>query len=243
MTSKPTGYGALLLDLDGTLIDLDIELFVPAYIKALAPVFSKHCSPELFAIQLISSTRAMIENCEPGLTNESVFFSDFCERLELPYETVAPLFEQFYEAEFPLLKSWSRPREGACELVEAARRQGLKLALATNPLFPLAAVAHRLAWGGLIPEQFDLVTTVENSYFCKPNPEYYLQIAKMLGCAPEECLMAGNDVQEDLIAAKVGMDTFLVEGMILNRENSEPECTYRGTLTDLARLIAEGTGR
>jgi FMN phosphatase YigB (HAD superfamily) len=237
--TNPKPYRALLLDLDGTLIDLDIELFVPAYIRLLAPVFSKFCEPEAFAVHLICSTRAMVEKSEPGLTNEAVFFTDFCRRLGQPYEKVFPLFEQFYELEFPLLRSWSRPRSHAQELVQTARRRGLKLVLATNPLFPLAAVANRLEWGGLSPDTFDLVTTVENSHFCKPRPEYYLEIAEKIGCSPSECLMAGNDVQEDLCAAEVGMDTFLVEGMILDREGGERQYTYRGSLEDLAKLISE----
>ncbi len=239
MKTSPIPYRALLLDLDGTLIDLDVELFVPAYIRLLAPAFSKFCEPEVFATHLIGSTRAMVENSEPGLTNEAVFFSDFCVRLGQPYESVFPLFEQFYESEFPLLRGWSRPRSHARELVETARRRGLKLVLATNPLFPLAAVAHRLEWGGLSPDLFDLVTTVENAHFCKPRPDYYLEIAGKIGCSPSDCLMAGNDVQEDLCAAKVGMDTFLVEGMILNRAGGDPQSTYRGSLEDLAKLISE----
>jgi len=230
---------ALLLDLDGTLLDIDMELFIPAYIRLLAPYFSSICGAEEFAVHLMGSTRVMIENGDPALTNETVFFQDFCRRLQQPVDSVYPVFEQFYEQEFPRLRHWSRPRPGARPLVETARRRGLKLVLATNPLFPLSAVAHRLEWAGLSAEQFDLITTVENSHFCKPRPEYFLEIAGAIGCRPQECLMAGNDVQEDLGAARAGMATFLVEGMILHRGSGEPQCTYRGTLQDLARLVNE----
>lgn len=228
---------ALLLDLDGTLLELDLDLFVPALIRLLASHFSSICGPEQFAVHLMGSVGAMIENDDPALTNEAVFFKDFCRRLNQPFDSIYPIFEQFYKKEFPRLRPWSRQRPGARPLIETARRHDLKLVLATNPLFPLAAVAHRLEWAGLSTEQFDLITTVENSHFCKPRPEYYLEIAGAIGCRPQECLMAGNDVQEDLSAARVGMATFLVEGMILHRESGEPQCTYRGSLEDLAELI------
>lgn len=239
MAATPFPYRALLLDLDGTLLDINMELFIPAYIRLLALEFTKHCSPEAFAAHLLGATREMIESCEPGSTNEAVFFSDFCRRLGQPLESVYPLFGQFYETGFPLLRSWSKPRPYAREVVDAARGRGLKLALATNPLFPLTAVSYRLEWAGLSPDRFDLITTVENSHFCKPRPEYYLEIAEKISCAPVNCLMAGNDVQEDLCAAEVGMDTFLVEGMILDRVGGELQYTYRGSLEDLARLINE----
>ena len=236
--TNPIPYRALLLDLDGTLIDIDMELFIPAYIRLLAPHFSGHCTIETFAGHLLGATRVMIENIEPRTTNQATFFDDFCRRLDQPYNNVYPIFERFYELHFHQLQSLCRPRPYARCLVNTARRCGLKLALATNPLFPLAAVAHRLNWGDLSTELFDLITTVENSHFCKPRPEYYLEIAEKLGVSPAECLMAGNDVQEDLCAAAVGMDTFLVEGMILNQPKGEPEYTYRGSLEDLAKLIA-----
>lgn len=236
--SNPIPYRALLLDLDGTLIDIDMEMFIPAYIQLLAHSFSGHCTTEDFAGHLLGSTRVMIENNEPRTTNQTAFFDDFCRRLDQPYAHVYPIFERFYELQFCRLQSFSRPRPHARCLVNLARRFGLKLALATNPLFPLAAVAHRLRWGDLTTDLFDLITTVENSHYCKPRPEYYLEIAGKLGVSPEECLMAGNDVLEDLCAAAAGMDTFLVEGMILNQTKGEPECTYRGSLEELANLIA-----
>ena len=53
----------------------------------------------------------------------------------------------------------------------------------------------------------------------------------MIGCAPGECLMVGDDRAMDMPAATVGMRTFYV--------GSDPEAPadHRGTMTDLAALL------
>ena len=106
--------------------------------------------------------------------------------------------------------------------------------------FPLRAVEHRLDWAGLNSAAFDLITTVDNMHFCKPQPEYYLEIAAMIGIPPEHCLMAGNDVEEDISsAAATGMGTFLADRFLIHRRpGEEPPAGYRGSLKDLADLIA-----
>lgn len=230
---------ALLIDLDGTLLEIDIEQFVPAYIAALSRRFASSTAPDDFARFLLGATRRMMENDDPELTNEAVFYADFCRRIGLSLEQIRPIVEHFYRVDFPALSHWGRPYPHARSVVEAARERGLRLVLATQPIFPRAAVEQRLAWGGLNPSDFDLITTIENMHFCKPKPAYYREIAAMIGCVPEQCLMAGNDVQEDLCAADVGMDTFLVEGLVLDR-GAPAVINRRGSLQDLAELIKKG---
>ncbi len=109
--------------------------------------------------------------------------------------------------------------------------------LATNPIFPATAILQRLSWSGLSADNFQLITTMENMHFCKPNPGYYLEITSNINCPPENCLMAGNDTIEDLNASEAGIDTFLVEDSILHRGEEEPISNYRGSLKDLALFI------
>lgn len=235
VSSAPAGrYQALLIDLDGTLLQIDLLRFIPAYIEALAKRFAKHLQPEKFTQNLLAATRATIESNEPALTNETVFYDDFCRRLALDRAAINPLIEKFYRDEFPRLHSWGQPRPHAAAVLEAARRRGLKLVLATQPIFPRSAVIERLSWGGLNPACFDLITTIENMHFCKPRLEYYLEIARKIDLSPEQCLMAGNDVQEDLCATRAGMGIFLVEGEVINRGEELPPACPRGTLKDLA---------
>ena len=237
---RPPAYRALLIDLDGTLLDIDMDRMIADYLQRLARSFTEFIAPDRFAAHLLEATAKMVRNNDPAAGNETVFFDAFCSRLGQPYDKIYPLFEKFYETEFNHLRGWSNPLPHAGAVIEAARRRNLKLVLATNPIFPLSAVEHRLEWAGLRGAGFDLITTVENMHFCKPNPEYYREIAALIGLQPGRCLMAGNDVEEDLVAAAAGMDTFLVDDFILHRrKEEEPRCNYRGSLRDLAELLKD----
>jgi FMN phosphatase YigB (HAD superfamily) len=78
---------------------------------------------------------------------------------------------------------------------------------------------------------------MNNMHFCKPNHNYYLEIAEKIGIPPDRCLMAGNDTVEDLVASEVGMKTFLVDDHILDRSGGEPISDFRGSLKELARFL------
>lgn len=117
-----------------------------------------------------------------------------------------------------------------------ARLKAEKVVLATNPLFPPAGVRTRLGWVNLKPEDFDYWTHYENSSFCKPNPAYYQEIMKVLGLDAGQCLMIGNDVQEDVVAAQsIGMDTFLVTDCIIDRGQT-PTCR-KGSFEELVAFL------
>ena len=79
--------------------------------------------------------------------------------------------------------------------------------LATNPVFPIVATANRANWAGVAPDLFEHITVYENSSYCKPNPKYYMEILDKLNMNAQECLMVGNDVDEDMSTADIGMET------------------------------------
>ncbi|MGM0651572.1 MAG: HAD family hydrolase [Bacillota bacterium] len=236
MSSKKT-YRALLIDLDGTLLELDIQKFITAYIDALSDKFKAHIDKNDFANHLFGATSIMVKNGNPDKTNEEVFYEDFCRRTRLNEEIIRAIVEDFYLNEFPGLSCWGRKHPHASAVIKAAKAKKLTLVLATNPIFPAAAILERLSWSGFSEKDFSFITTMENMNFCKPRKEYYAEIADQINCAPEECLMAGNDTLEDLIAAKAGMDTYLVDDFILKREEKDPVCDYRGSLKELANFL------
>ena len=114
---------------------------------------------------------------------------------------------------------------------------GLRVALATNPIFPAVATESRIRWAGLEPEDFELRTTYENIGYCKPNPEYYREIAARLGVRPEECLMVGNDVTEDMVAESIGMQVFLLTDCLINKERKNIAKYPRGSFNQLMQFI------
>jgi FMN phosphatase YigB (HAD superfamily) len=230
-------YDALLIDLDGTLLEIDLEKFILAYVDLLSKRFKKYLEREDFIAHLFGSTAVMVESTDPNKQNRVVFYEDFCQRIDMSLDEIEPIIDQFYKNDFPTLSCWGREHPSARAVVEASRSKNLRLVLATNPLFPSTAVLQRLSWAGLAENDFMLITSMDNMHFCKPKPQYYHEIADKIGCSPENCLMAGNDTLEDLIAAETGMDTFLVEDSILQRSEEEPYCDYRGKLKDLVSLL------
>ena len=54
---------------------------------------------------------------------------------------------------------------------------------------------------------------------------------------PAECLMVGNDVQEDLSIRTLGVRTFLVTDTMENRKNLPVDSEYTGSLADLLEFI------
>ena len=119
--------------------------------------------------------------------------------------------------------------------VHSVKEMGLRVALATNPIFPAFATESRIRWAGLEPEDFELYTTYENIGFCKPNPDYYLEIAKRLGVRPEQCLMVGNDVTEDMVAKTIGI--FLLTDCLINKERKNIAEYPRGSFIQLMQYI------
>ena len=126
---------------------------------------------------------------------------------------------------------------GAKEVVETVKQKGLMAVLATNPLFPAVATKARMGWAGLSPEDFVYYTTYENSSYCKPNLKYYEMILEEIGVKPQECLMVGNDVQEDMIAEKLGMEVFLLTDCLINSKEQDISGYPKGGFAELLEYI------
>jgi FMN phosphatase YigB (HAD superfamily) len=230
---------AILFDLDGTLLPMDQEAFVSAYlgglIKLLSPI---GYDPKDVEAALRSSTRAMMTN-DGKITNEEMFWQSFTAVLGEGIRNHGEAFDLFYKEEFKKLKSTCGYNPRAREIVELAKSRGARVILATSPLFPGVATETRMGWTGLTPSDFEHVTTYENSRFCKPNPVYYTNLISELGLRPEECVMIGNDVGDDMVAESVGIRCFLLTDYLINRKNVDI-CQFRhGDYDELTRFIKE----
>ena len=125
----------------------------------------------------------------------------------------------------------------AADTVHRLKKAGFRVALATNPIFPAIATESRIRWCNLLPEDFELYTTYENIDYCKPNPEYYREVAGKLGVAPEECLMVGNDAEEDMVAQTVGMKVFLLTDCLIQKEGTDISGYPQGDFEQLNQFI------
>ncbi len=224
---------AVLFDLDGTLLDIDIDEFLGTYFNALGPVVVEVIGgdPQSGIRAIMAATREMIAS-HPGRTNEEVFAEAFStvSGVELGPESWAR-FDRFYADVFPSLRGPVGPAAGAAEAIAKAQELGMKTVVATNPIFPAVAIRERMSWAGIADVPFDLVTTYEIMHAAKPDLEYYRSIAETIQCDPCECLMVGDDAMLDMVAADIGMATFYVG------PDPAPAADYVGTLTELVTLL------
>lgn len=228
---------AVFFDLDGTLLPMDQEVFIRAYlgglVKTLAP---KGYDPEAIAKALWKSTGAMMQN-DGRSSNEEVFWKSFCAILGEKVREEEPLLEKFYEGDFQKVKDVCGYTEKSKKLVDKLNQAGFTVVLATSPLFPKIATDSRIRWAGLEPSDFAYVTTYENSNYCKPNPTYYTDLLSKMGLAPEECLMVGNDVGDDMIAESIGMPVFLLTDCLINKAERDINDFNHGDFNAMCKFV------
>jgi len=211
----------ILFDLDGTLLPMDQDVFVKAYMKRLAAkVAPLGYDPKKLIETVWAGTGAMVAN-DGSARNEDVFWKVFAGAFGEAALGDKPVFDEFYRNEFQQVKDACGFDARSAELIAGLKAKGYRLILATNPLFPQMATHSRVRWAGMNTGDFAWITTYENACFCKPNLKYYEEILGRLGIDPAECLMVGNDVDEDMIAGRLGMRVFLLTDCLLNRSGQD----------------------
>jgi len=236
---KTTMPLTLLLDLDDTLLDTNMDAFVPAYFGALAKHLKGRVSSDTMLPALMSGTQLMLSSEDPAHTLQEIFEAYFYPKLGVPKEELREIIEQFYDEVFPTIGHVTKKRAGTVELVDWAFAQGYRVAVATDPLFPRKATYHRIRWAGLEPERFDLISSFETFHFSKSHSAYFAEVLGRLGWPDGPALMVGNDVERDLLPAqRLGLATFHIDGAPASK--SGPEAERRGNLVDL-RLWLEST--
>lgn len=209
----------ILFDLDGTLVPFMQDDFIKAYFGALV----KRVAPmgydgEKIIKALWKGTGAMLKN-DGQFTNRQVFWESFAADLGYGVLSLESILEDFYRNEFNAVNATLKETVDRGGLIRALREKGYTLVLATNPIFPAVAVETRLKWIGLSPEDFDHITTYENSRSSKPNPAYYQEVMAHMGRKAEQCLMIGNNPSDDGAAEKAGVTTWLVTDYLENADN------------------------
>lgn len=229
---------AILFDLDGTLLPMNQDEFVKGYLNLLSEKLSPYgYEPKKLIETVWEGTAAMVRN-NGKQSNESVFWEKFAEAYgKEKCKKDRPLFDDFYRKDFEETRAFCSYHVKAADTVRRAGQSGCRVVLATNPIFPKVAIESRIRWAGLSPEDFVFCTTYENFGYCKPNPEYYLDIAKRLGLPPEECLMVGNDVSEDMVAETVGMKVFLLTNCLINKGHEDINRYPRGSFEQVWSYI------
>ncbi|MHB8076978.1 HAD family hydrolase [Desulfosporosinus fructosivorans] len=224
---------AILFDLEETLINIDTVAFMRNYLGILAPRFAHLLSPDKFSKQFTKSLEVTRSEPKPGQTNIQTFYDDFSKATGQSIQTLQPIFEEFYESDFPALRCLVQAIPQGVKVVEYAIQQGFLTAVASNAILPLNAMQEHISWAGLTPEHFKIIPALDNFHFFKPQLGFFREVAESLGVKPDNCLIVSGHTQ-DLVCRELGMKTFFVGSIGLE------ETDYAGNLDDLFRLIGQG---
>lgn len=229
----------VLFDLDGTLLPMDQEVFIKDYFGRLARKLAPYgYEPKKLIEAVWAGTKAMVKNTGEK-TNEAAFWDAFDEDFGYPASKDASVHQDFYQNEFNEVKAVCGFDPMAAQIVRSLKEKGIRVVLATNPLFPAIATENRIRWAGLEPDDFAYFTTFENSHYCKPNLDYYREIMEELHLNPEECLMVGNDVGEDMITQQLGMKVFLLTDCLINKAGEDISQYPNGGFANLDMHLKE----
>ncbi len=227
---KPT-YEAIFFDLDGTLLDLDMDYFLKSYFGGVASFVSrKGFDPDAFIKALGAGVQSMTN--ETGGYNIDRFWRTFCMLSHTERKVVEPLITEYYETEFDLIGKDIVARPEATEILSVLKCKKYPLYLTTMPLFPRIAVERRLAWAGCSPDFFDRITTYDNSTSTKPHLAYYQENIDQIKLGPEKVLMVGNNTKEDLACMGLGIDAFLVTDCLLDPIGFDIQSVKHGSLQE-----------
>ena len=195
----------VLFDLDGTLLPFKQDDFVKIYFselcRKLAPMGYE---PQHTVKSVWGGTKAMVMNDGSRLNSEAFWETFNAMNPGLP--DARPACDEFYTHEFEKAKASLKYIPDHRPMIERLKSAGLRVVLATNPIFPLDGVRTRMAWVNL---------------------------------APEECIMVGNSVSEDMAAGTLGMDVFLANEFVENPDSRDYSGYRQGSLDDAERYILE----
>lgn len=237
ITNISSTIKTVLFDLDGTLLPMQQDEFTTAYFDGLSKKLAPYgYEPQRLVGGVWRGTKAMVKN-NGTQTNEQLFWKEFAALFGDKVYSDVDKFNEFYETDFDKLKSYCEYNEQAKKAIRALKEKGYTLVLASNPVFPMEAQKKRMLWAGVNPDDFALITSYENSHYCKPNPLYFKEIAERLGVKPSDCLMVGNDTSEDAAAILVGMYFFLLTDCLLNKESKDISKFTRGSFVQLLNYI------
>ena len=228
----------IMTDLDCTLLPMDQDAYIQIYVNAIAKHFYEHSfDGKQIAKATMQSAYAMGKN-DGSRTNREVFEEAFKALMGDKAQEVIDLFPKVYEEPYDAIKAVTKVNEHAQEIVKLMREKAEFVVVATQPMFPLEAVKKRLSWTHLSYDMFDHITVYDNCTFSKPSTGYYKEIMERFSATPENTVMFGNDVSEDILPCKeLGVETFLLTDGLINVKNHDISDLRQGNYLDMIEFL------
>lgn len=226
----------ILFDLDGTLLPIDNKAFEKIYFGGLSSHFTDMYTPEAFMKLIWDATISMVKDTSDK-TNEVVFMEALGSIVNEKLSEMQRRFELFYQSDFDKIRSAVIENAEMKEAITVLKQKGYTLVIATNPMFPKIAIEKRIGWTGMNRSDFSYVTSFENNHYCKPQPKFFEEILSDIQKKPQECMMVGNDAQEDMVAKVLGIETYLIDTHLINRPGQDITCDHRGSYADFLLFV------
>ena len=228
----------VLFDLDGTLIDLDQDEFIRLYFVVLLDKLAALGYEKDAMLHILETAIRATKFNDGSRTNEVRFWHTLDTELGGIPDDVREAILSFYSDDFrDILAKTCTAYPRSREILATARAKGLRIILATNPLFPAECTHARIRLGGMSPTDFEYITAYENSSYCKPNSAYFTELLSRLDIAPEECVMVGNDTKDDFSAHALGIPVFILTDGLINQGNVDLNDYPHGGVDELIEYL------
>ncbi len=204
-TTGQWNVGAVLLDMDGTLLDTE-----RVYYDSLVAALRAHG----YTDDTATLCQSMVGL--PGPDCEAMLHARYGERF--PLAEISKAFvanrDEFLSAGLPL-------KPGAVELLDALQSAECPMAIVTSSSLRTAN-AH-LALAG-IRHRFDTVLTRDDVTRGKPSPDLYLLAASRFGLKPDVCVAVEDSNHGVTAAHAAGAITIMVPDMVTPTDESRARC-------------------
>lgn len=192
--STPVGVRAIVVDLDGTLLDSAPQLAEAAN-RMLREIGYAPVPQELLASYIGNGMAWLVKR---ALTGEMHATPDAA-----LYEHAMPIFEKHYAG----LLLGSQPYDGVIKGLEAMRAAGFPLGCITNKAVRFTGP---LLEGSGLAKYFGIVVSGDTLPEKKPHPLPLQHVAKFFGVPVEQLLMIGDSLNDTLAARAAGCPVFCV---------------------------------
>ncbi|MEH2529415.1 HAD superfamily hydrolase (TIGR01509 family) [Bradyrhizobium sp. AZCC 1588] len=208
---------AVLLDMDGTLLDTE-----RVYFDSLVAALTAHG----YTDDAVTLCQAMVGL--PGPECEALLQARYGDGFPL-----AEVSRSFVSNRNEILGAGLPLKSGAIELLDALRAAECPMAIVTSSSLRTANAHLELAG---IRHRFETLLTRDDVARGKPNPDLYLLAASRFGLKPEACVAVEDSNHGVTAAHAAGAITIMVPDMVTPTEESRARCA--AVVPDLNAVLA-----
>jgi len=217
--SLPRPAAAVVLDMDGTLLDTE-SIYIRTFLETSTAL--GYPLPEAFLHTLVGL---------PGTDFQAKLRAHLGE--EFPY---AEHRRQYLIRRTEIMDAGIQIKPGALELLDHLEANGIPMAIATAAT--RANAEENLRRTGLLP-RFRVLLTRDDVPNSKPKPDLFLHAAAGIGIAPELCLAVEDSHNGVRAAHAAGMMTVMVPDIVAATDEIRGLCVaVVETLHDVRGLLA-----